>query len=90
MKLLGFQLDGKLDFNQHISNICKSAFNQLNALIRSLMNFEERKTLINNCFMANFNYCPLVWRLSSASSLNKIKNLQKTALRFLCNDYENS
>ena len=26
--------------------------------------------------------------LSSASSLKKIKNLQKIALRFLCNDYE--
>ena len=38
--------------------------------------------------MANFNYCPLVWMFSSASSLKKIENLQKRALRFLCNDYE--
>ena len=34
MKRLGLQLDGKLNFNLHISNICKSAANQLNALIR--------------------------------------------------------
>ena len=26
--------------------------------------------------MANFNYCPLVWMFSSASSLKKIENLQ--------------
>ena len=38
--------------------------------------------------MANFNYCPLVWMFSSASSLKKIKNLQKRALRFLYNDYD--
>ena len=38
--------------------------------------------------MANFNYCRLVWMLSSASSQKKIENLQKRALRFLCNDYE--
>ena len=38
--------------------------------------------------MANFNYCPLVWMFSSASSLKKIENLQKRALSFLCNDYE--
>ena len=38
--------------------------------------------------MASFNYCPLVWMLSNASSLKKIENLQKRALRFLCNDYE--
>ena len=52
------------------------------------MNFEEKKILINSNFMANFNYCPLVWMLSNASSLKKIENLQKRALRFLCNDYE--
>ena len=39
--------------------------------------------------MANFNYCPLVWMFSSASSLKKIENLQqKWALSFLNNDYE--
>ena len=89
MKLLGLQLNDKLNFNLHISHIGKSAANQLNALIRlkKFMNFEEKKILINSYFMANFNYCPLVWMLSNASSLKKIKNLQKRALRFLCNDY---
>ena len=44
-KLLGLQLDDKLDFNLHISNISKSAANQQNALIRlkMLLNFEEKK-----------------------------------------------
>ena len=62
VKLLGIQLDDKLNFNLHISNICKSAANQLNALIRlkKFMNFEEKKVLINSYFMANFNYCPII------------------------------
>ena len=34
VKLLGVQIDDKLNFNLHITNICKSAANQLNALIR--------------------------------------------------------
>ena len=38
--------------------------------------------------MGSLNYCPLVWMFSSASSLKKIENLQKKALRFLYNDYE--
>ena len=90
VKLLGLQLNDKLNFNLHISHIGKSAANQLNALIRlkKFMNFEDKKILIINYFMANFNYCPLVWMLSNASSLKKIENLQKRALRFLCNDYE--
>ena len=80
----------KLNFNLHISNICKSAASQLNALIRlkKFMNFEEKKILINSYFMANFNYCPLVWMLSNTSSLKKIENLQKRALSFLYNDHE--
>ena len=38
--------------------------------------------------MANFNYCPLVWMFPSVSSLKKIENLQKRALRFIDNNYE--
>ena len=84
VKLLGLQLDDKLSFNLHISNICKSAAIELNALIKlkKFMNFEQKKILSNSSFMANFNYCPLVWMLSSASSLKKIEHLQKRALRF--------
>ena len=35
VKLLGIQIDDKLNFNLHITNICRSAANQLNALISS-------------------------------------------------------
>ena len=34
VKLFGVQIDDQLNFNLHISNICRSAANQLNALIR--------------------------------------------------------
>ena len=90
VELLGIQIDDKLNFNLHISNICRSAANQLNALIRlkRFLGFKEKIILINSYFMANFNYCPLVWMFSSASSLKKIENLQKRTLRFLYNDYE--
>ena len=45
VKLLGIEIDEKLDFNRHISNICKAASNQLKALIRlkHLLGFEKRK-----------------------------------------------
>ena len=32
VRLLGIQLDDKLNFSLHVSNICKSAANQLSAL----------------------------------------------------------
>ena len=34
VELLGIQIDDKLNFNLHISNICRSAANQLNAVFR--------------------------------------------------------
>ena len=34
VQLLGIHLDDKLNFNLHISNICRSAANQLTALIQ--------------------------------------------------------
>ena len=78
----------KLDFNHHISS-CNSVSNQLNAYIRLkyLLRFKDRKVLINNFVMSNFNYCSQVWNFSSAQSFNKIENLQKRALLFLLNDY---
>ena len=85
-------LDVKLNFSLHITKICRSAANQLHALIRLRMflNFKEKKTLINSYFYSNFNYCPLVWMFSSAKSLNKVESLQKRALRFLYEDYVSS
>ena len=90
VKLLGVLIDEKLNFNLHITNICRSAANQLNALIRlkQFLSFEAKKVLVNSYFYSIFNYCPLVWMFSSAKSLNKIESLQKRALRYLYSDYE--
>ena len=85
VKLLGVHIDDKLNFNLHITKICRSAANQLHALIRLRMflHFEEKKTLINSYFYSSFNCCPLVWMFSRAKPLNKVEYLQKRALRFL-------
>ena len=90
VRLLGIQLGNKLNSSLHLSNICKSAANQLSALIRlnNFLCFEGKRVLINSYFMSNFNYCPLVWMFSNATSLKKIENLQKRALRFLYNNYQ--
>ena len=74
----------------HISNICRSAANQLNALYRlkRFLGFKVNRILINSYIMANFNYCLLVWMFLSVSLLKKIENLLKRALRFLYNDFD--
>ena len=89
VEILSIQIDDKLNFNLHISKICKSAANQLNALIRlkQFLSFHAKEILINSDIISNFNYCPLVWMFSIAQSVNKIENLQKRALCFLYDDF---
>ena len=90
VKLLGIEIDDKLNFNNHINTICRSAANQLNAVIRLRcdLGIEERKWLIQSFVLSNFSYCPLEWVLSSVKSLSKIEKLQKRALKFMLSDYE--
>ena len=84
VKHLGVHIYNKLNFNLHITKICRSAANQLHALmrLRKFLNFEEKKALINSYFYANFNHCALVWMFSSAKSLSKVESLQKRAYVF--------
>ena len=92
VKLLGVTLDYKLNFDPHISNICKKAAAQLNVLkrLKSFIGFAEREVLVQSFVFSNFNYCPLVWYFSSSKSLQKIERVQERALRFLYNDHKRS
>ena len=76
VELLGIQIDDKLNFNLHISKICKSVAKQLNALIRlkEFLSFHVKEVLINSYIISNFSYCHLVWMFSSTQPLNKIEN----------------
>ena len=92
VKLLGVEIDNKLNFEQHINRICKSAANQLNALIRlkRFLGFQERKALVNSFVLSNFNYCIHVWMFPSSKSHTKIENLHKRTLRFILDNYSSS
>ena len=53
IKLLGIEIDDKLNFNNHINIICRSAANQLNALIRlrRYLGIEERSAHSEFCIV---------------------------------------
>ena len=61
---------------------------QLNALCRlkSFLNTDQRKILVNSFVFFSYNYCPLVWYFCSEKSVNKIERIQYRALQFLPND----
>ena len=92
VKLLGIYLDYKLNFEQHISEICRKAASQLNVSkrLKRFIAFNEKKILIQSFIFSNFDYCPLVWHFSSTNSLQKIEKIQERSLRFLYNDHLSS
>ena len=89
VKMLGVHINSKINFNLHIDIFCKSALNQLNAvlLLKRYLGHEERFVVAKGLIYSNLNYCPLPCMLSSKTSLNKIKYLQKRALGFDLHDY---
>ena len=92
VKLLGVNLDHQLNFDLHISDLCKKAATQLNVLTRlkPFLGFAEKRVLVQSFVFSNFNYCPLVWFFSSARSMDKIEKRQERALRFIYDDHDSS
>ena len=85
VKLLCVTIDHKLNFDLHVRKICKTASTQLNALFRfkNILPLKAKQILVQSFVYANFNYCPLVWHLSSAKSLLTVEKINKRAMRFL-------
>ena len=88
--LLGIDIDNKLSFLPHISNLCKKSGQILNSLKRQsnfLVGVETRTLVINTYVLSQFNYCPLVWHFCGKGATHKIENIHERALRFVHNDY---
>ena len=83
VKLLGINIDEKLNFDKHIGIICSRAGGQLNSLyrLRKFMSHSTIKASINSFVMSNFNYCPLVWHFTTAKSKMKVEKIQERALK---------
>ena len=89
MNALGINIDDKLNFNSHVSNMCNKAGKQLNVLqqLKGSLDYASRLSIYKSFIMSNFNYCPVVCMCTSKSSLPKLENIQRRALRFVLDDY---
>lgn len=92
VKLLGVTIDFKLNFNEHVSIICKKASKQLNVLKRIGKHLTKlgKLTIYYSFIMSNFNYCPLVWHFCGEVNTKKIEKIQERALRFIYEDHSAS
>ena len=87
-KLLGIIFDCKLKFNKRIEDICQKASHKFNPFARlaPYMETTKKRILMNELFMSQFNYCPLVWMYCNRSWNTKINRLHERCLRIAYND----
>ena len=87
--LLGINNDFMLNFNDHISEICKKE-SQHFAVLKRIGRFltkQGKLTIFKSFIMYNFNYCPLTWHFCSQASTHKMEKILERALRFISNDF---
>ena len=89
-KILRLTIDNNLDFSDHISNICKTANQKMNAFFRVSANINSNKCtlLINSFTKSRFSYCPLIWMFCNRKSMKKVNKIQERYLRLITNKYE--
>ena len=91
-KILGITIDNKLNFDHHVSNICKNGNRKLSALSRiSYYTTQKQLKLLISAFVkSQFNYCPLIWMFCSRKANNKINKIHERSLRLISQDYQSS
>ena len=90
--LLGIIIDWKLNFNEHVKQLCAKANAKVKALyrLRSKLDPRQKLMLYNSFLMSNFNYCPMIWMFYGKTSNDMINNTHKRALRALYNDFNSN
>ena len=91
-KLLGVTIDKNLNFNSHLSTLCKKVGQKVTALARiaKLLPFHKRRILLKSFIESQFSHCPLVWMFCSRQMNRKINRLHERALRIVYGDYTSS
>ena len=89
-KLLGVTIDKNLNFNSHLSTVCKKAGQKVSALARiaKLLPFHKRSLILKTFIESQFSHCPLVWMFCSREMNRKINHVHERALRIVYNDYQ--
>ena len=87
--LLGIIIDNELSFEFHISEICRKAGGQLNALKRlsSYLPLHVGEAVANSFILWHFNCCPLVWYFCTAKQIQKLKRIRERVVPCMHDDY---
>ena len=92
VKLLGINIDSKLNFDYHIHEICRKTGRKLNVLRRLSRNLDEKKKLLlfYSFILSNFQYCSVIWHFCSKGNSIKLEKIHYQALKYVFNDHSSS
>ncbi len=85
VKNMGVMLDSNLSFENHISNVTKTAFFHLRniAKLRNMLSVSDAEKLVHAFMTSRLDYCNALLGGCPASSINKLQIVQNAAARVL-------
>ena len=80
---LGFLVTENTSLDQHISNICRSAYCELRRIssVRHLLSVDATKTLVSSFVLSKFDYCNALLSGCPQYLLDKLQKVQNSAAR---------
>ena len=88
LKFLGVTLDNKLNFNEHINDVCNKASQRVGVImrLRNLIPTMAKLVLFKSAILPYLTYCHLVW----ASDTCRLERIQERGLRAVYKDTKSS
>ena len=85
VKLLGIHIENRLNFEYHVSPLCKKASKKLHELARIFKYVEtsKRRVLVNSFITPQFSYCPLIWMFDSRRMKHRINKIHERPLSLI-------
>ena len=82
-KLNFWELDNRLNFDYHISQLWKKTGKKMHALTQvfKYVNISQRKLIANAFIMSQFSYCPLICMFHSRAMEHRINRIHERTLR---------
>ena len=92
-KDLGIHVNNKMNWSEHCDHIYSKANQKLGMMKRTcsfVQSINKRRALYLSQVRSQFEHCPIVWRPSSQSSLDRLESIQKRSIKWILNELENS
>ena len=92
LKILGVTIDNKLNFNEHINDVCNKASQRVGVImrLRNLIPTTAKLVLFKSAILPYLTYCHLVWHFCRASDTRRLERIQERGLRAVYKDTKSS